>query len=112
MQFLMLLYRDRLPIDETTPELDEDDVEAWVTRMDARGARLAGDPLRLDADAVTVRVRGGSTRREDGAYLDTGNTLIGFDLLECHDIDEAVAVAAEHPMAAGFALELRPVVEP
>jgi hypothetical protein len=108
MQFLMLLYRDRVPVDSTGGSAGGD-VDEWVTRWDERGVRLAGDPLAADGEALTVRVRGGATQVDKGAFQDTGGALIGFDLLDCRDQEEAVAVAAEHPLALRFVMELRPI---
>ena len=110
MQFLMLIYRDRLPVPAGSSNPAGDDVDAWVMRMNDRGVRLAGEPLAPDADAVTVRVRGGAVQTDPAAFLDTGSALFGFDLLDCKDIDEAVAVASEHPLAARHVIELRPTV--
>ena len=108
MQFLMLIYRDRVPVEASGGPAGSD-VEVWVTRMNERGIRLAGDPLAPDSDALTVRVRGGSTQVETSAFMETGGALLGFDLLDCADQDEAIAVAAEHPLAARHVLELRPI---
>lgn len=108
MQYLMLIYRDRQPV--PVPTTSGGDVEAWVARMNERGVRLVGAPIAPDSEAVTVRVRGGSTQWEKGAFLDTGEALLGFDLLDCRDQDEAIAVAAEHPLAARHVLELRPII--
>jgi hypothetical protein len=36
---------------------------------------------------------------------------VGYDLLECADLDEAIEVARAHPMARGGRLELRPFAE-
>lgn len=108
MRYLMLIYRDRDPAPVPAPAAGVD-VEAWVTRMNERGIRLAGDPIGPDGQAVTVRVRSGSTEWGKGAFLDTGGALLGFDLLDCRDQDEAIAVAAEHPLAARHVLELRPI---
>ena len=33
----------------------------------------------------------------------------GFDLLECADLDEAIAVASKHPNARHGVMEIRPV---
>lgn len=108
MLFLMMLCRDRVPVDASPGDI-EGDVEEWVTEMDARGLRLAGDPLSPDADAVTVRVRKDEVQVERGAFLDSGGALFGFDLLDCKDLDEAITVAAAHPLAARHVMELRPV---
>jgi hypothetical protein len=37
--------------------------------------------------------------------------IAGYDILECADLDEAMEVAAQHPVARLGALELRPFVE-
>lgn len=36
---------------------------------------------------------------------------MGFDLLECADLDEAIQVARTHPMARQGRLELRPFLD-
>ena len=35
--------------------------------------------------------------------------MIGFDVLECADLDEAIEIASKHPMAYRGRLELRPL---
>ena len=110
MQFLMLIYRDRVPVPaEASAGPAGSAVESWVRRMDERGTRLAGNPLAPDDEAVTVRVRSDSNQVDEGAFLDTAGALLGFDLLDCRDQDEAIAVAAEHPLALRHVLELRPI---
>ena len=37
--------------------------------------------------------------------------IAGFDILDCADLDEAIEVAAKHPVARFGTLELRPFVE-
>jgi hypothetical protein len=34
--------------------------------------------------------------------------MAGFDVLECADLDEAIEVAAKHPMVGYGTIELRP----
>ena len=108
MRFLMLVCRDTEPV----PEGGEGgDVEEWVTAMDARGVRITGDPVAHQREAKTVRVRRGELVVTDGPYLETKEILGGFDLLECHDMAEAIEVAAAHPFASAGVLELRPIRE-
>jgi len=45
----------------------------------------------------------------DGPFAETKEQVAGFDLLECRDLDDAIAVAAGHPVAGGGALEIRPL---
>ncbi len=82
--------------------------EAWVEEMDRRGVRLEGHELRPVSDATTVSVRGGEVLIADGPFAETKEQIAGFDILECADLDEAIEVAAKHPVARFGKLEVRP----
>jgi hypothetical protein len=95
----------------TDPEgepLEEDTTEAWVTDVDGRGKRIIGDRLRPVDDATTVRVRNGEVLITDGPFTESKDWIVGFDVLECDDLDEAIEIASAHPMARAGRLELRP----
>jgi len=96
-------------VDPTGETDGDDDVDAWVTEMDARGVRLFGDALRPPSDATHVRVRRGETIIGDGPFTESKEWIAGLDLLEVSDLDEAIAIAAAHPMARGGALVLSPL---
>jgi len=81
---------------------------AWVDEMEGRGVRLQGGPLRSVSDATTVRVRQDEVLISDGPFAETKEQIGGFDILECTDLDEAIEVAAKHPVARIGTLELRP----
>jgi len=72
-----------------------------------------GNALYPTSTATTVRVtngKGGDVVTSDGPYAETKEVLSGFYILECADLDEAVAVAAKIPAAwGGGAVEVRPV---
>jgi hypothetical protein len=101
----MLVCSDTEPV-KSAPE---GDVEEWVSTMDGRGLRVAGDVLEPESKSSVVRVRDGEILVTDGPFLETKELLGGFDLLECRDMAEAIEVAAAHPMAARGVLEIRPV---
>lgn len=86
-------------------------VEAWVDEMDSRGVRLQGQELAGVEDATTIRVRGGEVVVADGPFAETKELIAGFDILDCTDLDEAMEIAAKHPVARLGALELRPFAE-
>ncbi len=44
----------------------------------------------------------------DGPFAETREWIAGVDILECADLDEAIAVAADHEMARRGRIELRP----
>src|ERR1700679_494262 len=109
MRYVMLVCRD--PSIELTPEQRTTigpEVEAWVQEMDARGVRLQGQELAGVQDATTVRVRGGEVVIADGPFAETKEQIAGFDILDCANLDEAMEVAAKHPVARFGSLELRP----
>jgi hypothetical protein len=95
-------------VDPDGEELEEDNVEAWVTDLDRRGKRVIGDRLRPAEDATTVRVRKGELLVTDGPFTESKDWIVGFDVLDCDDLDEAIEIASAHPMARAGRLELRP----
>lgn len=98
-----------LPPAPPVPEGAIDPTEAWVTEMDGSGRRLVGDRLRPAEDATTVRVRNGDLLVTDGPFIEGKEYIAGFDLIEADDLDEAIAIAAKHPMAAYGLIEIRPI---
>jgi hypothetical protein len=108
MKFMMFVCTD------TEPETDESIVPAidtWVAENDASGRRVEGSVLGAASAATTVRVRGGELLISDGPFAETKEVIVGFDVLECADLDEAIEVARAHPMAWSGRLELRPFVD-
>ena len=112
MKYMMLVCVDEAV--ELPAELQATigpDTEAWVSEMDGRGVRLQGHRLAPIQDATTIRVRGGEVVAADGPFAETKEQIAGFDILECADLDEAIEVAAKHPVARFGTLELRPFLE-
>ncbi|SCF01683.1 Uncharacterized conserved protein [Micromonospora coriariae] len=105
MKYMMFVCTDAEP--DTDPT-DVPDIHAWVAENDARGRRLQGDELAPSTAATTVRVRGGELLISEGPFAETTEVIVGFDLLDCADLDEAIEVARTHPMARHGRLELRP----
>ena len=66
-------------------------------RCSARGVLLDGARLRPVSDATTVRAPGGSPVVTDGPFAETKEQVAGYDVIDCPDLDAAVAVAAAHP---------------
>jgi hypothetical protein len=92
---------------EPDPEHDIS-IEEWLADVDGRGKRITGDALRPVGDATTVRRSQGRVIVTDGPFTESKEWIAGFDILECDDLDEAIAIAARHPQANGGKLELRP----
>ncbi len=99
--------------DWTSPE--EADTTAEYSKFGETAAQYirGGAALFPTAMATTVRVvgaRGGEVVTSDGPYAETKEVLGGCFLLECADLDEAIALAAQIPAAWDGAVEVRPVI--
>jgi|SRR3712207_3942778 len=108
MKYMMFVCTD------TEPETDESlvpDIHEWVADNDAHGRRVTGSVMAPASAATTVRVRGGELLISDGPFAETKEVIVGFDILECADLDEAIEVARRHPMAHSGRLELRALVD-
>ncbi len=101
----------------TDPEPDTDpeyvpDIDRWVTDNNAAGRRLMGQQLVPPSAATTVRVRNNEVLLSDGPFAETKELIVGFDLLECADLAEAIEVARTHPMARAGRIEIRALADP
>ena len=108
MKYMMFVCTDPEP--DTDPSVPPD-IDAWVAENDAAGRRLQGMALAPTSAATTVRVRDGQLLISDGPFAETKEVIVGFDLLECADLDEAIEVARDHPMARGGRIEIRPFAD-
>jgi hypothetical protein len=81
----------------------------WLDDVIGRGIRLHGDRLRPADEAKTVLVRDGEILVSDGPFAETKEIICGYDMLECGSLEEAVQVAAAHPVAAFGKIEVRAV---
>jgi hypothetical protein len=83
---------------------------AWIRDAAGSGHYLAGAKLCPSAAATTLRARSGRTALMDGPFAETKEQLGGYHLVECRDLDEALALASRIPtLRAGGTIEVRPV---
>jgi hypothetical protein len=122
MKFMMLVYWDSAQMDDSSdyddavaarrddggPADADDDSFPWLDDVLARGVRLDGDRLAPPRAAATVRVREGRQVVTDGPFAETKEAIAGFDILECADLNEAIQIAAAHPVAQIGSIEVRP----
>jgi hypothetical protein len=95
-------------------EPDPDDAQEeksfpWLDELQARGIWVTGDQLAPPRRARSVRVRDGKTIVTDGPFTETKEAVGGFDILECGSLEEAVEIAAAHPIAQFGTIEVRPL---
>jgi hypothetical protein len=108
VKVLALIYGD----ESRWESLDDQARETIYNRYRAFAAVAAakivdGAELASTRTATTVRVRDGESVVTDGPFAETKETLGGFFLLDCADLDEAAETAAQIPGAATGAIELR-----
>ena len=110
MKYMLLVCVDGVPDPEGDREIAEK-IGPWIEEMDGRGVRLEGHPLQSIEHATTVRVRDGEVMLTDGPFAETKEYIAGYDVLECADLDEAIEVAAKHPVAKYGTIEVRPFMD-
>lgn len=113
MQYLLLIYSDESK--EPRPGTPEGDAHfnaymKFTEELQSKKQMLAGNALDSVSTATTVRVRGGKAETTDGPFAETKEQLGGYYLVECNNLDEAVAAAAKIPSAKFGSVEVRPVV--
>jgi hypothetical protein len=84
----------------------------WAREMQARGILLVeGSQLQPTSTATTVRNSGDEVLVADGPFAETKEQILGYDVIECADLDEAIYAASRHPVAlSGGVVEVRPVL--
>ena len=112
MRFLLLVCWDAEKMDAQTEPDPTDTTEKesfpWLDDLQARGIWVTGDQVAPPRRARSVRVRDGKTMVTDGPFAETKEVVGGFDILECSSLEEAVEIAAEHPIAEMGTIEVRP----
>ena len=106
MEYLLLIIDDPAA-PPYVPE--EDNIEEWSADIERRGIARTGNRLRPPSDATTVTVRDGETIFADGPFTESKESIAGFDLIDVDNLDEALEIAAAHPMARFGRVEVRPI---
>ena len=111
MQYLLLIYTPEAVEQAMSPAEQEAYMNGYFqfTRdVETAKVLVGGEALQSVATATTVRVRDNQTLITDGPFAETHEQFGGYFLLECQDIDEAVAWAAKVPTAKYGSIEIRP----
>ena len=115
-QYLALIYG---PTDQQMDRPDDHAAEMTADYMafgeaaGAAGVLAGGNALQSTDTATTVSVlggKGGEVVTTDGPFAETKEVLGGYYLLDCPDLDQAIAWAARIPGAWHGKVEVRPVV--
>jgi hypothetical protein len=113
MRYLLSLYGDEQAEQSLTAEERRAIVDQHIVfsrRLREAGALVASEALSDSSEAKVLRGDGERSLVTDGPFAETKEQLGGFYLLECADIDEALAWAEQVPQSPGLVAEVRPVV--
>lgn len=109
MRYMMLIYEAESNA-APDPKVFEE-YGAFTAEVQGNGMFKAGDPLHPTSTATTVRVRNGNVGSTDGPFAETKEQLGGYYILDCKDLDEAIAYAAKIPSARVGSIEIRPIMD-
>jgi hypothetical protein len=101
MKYLLLVCVDP----SIVPEEQEGEIDRWLDSVGDR--RLIGSALMPTRDASTVRMRRRERLVTDGPFAETKELIGGFDVIDVETRDEALEIAATHPVAKFGAVEVR-----
>ena len=113
MKYMLTLISEEGGWDDVTPEQMQAEMSRWEAfgkELEQAGAFIAGEGLQESATATTVRLEGDERLVTDGPFAETKEQLGGFYLLECENLDEAIAWAKKVPLSGG-GIEVRPVMD-
>jgi hypothetical protein len=111
MKYLCLVYFDPqvfqdLPASERAT-LDRDSL-SYDEELTKRGHFIAAAALQPVSTATTIRKRAGKISMTDGPFAETREVLGGFIFIEARDLNEALRIAGDIPMARYGSIEVRP----
>ena len=110
MQYAILCYDSEAVVGGWSKEQDDAVMAksfAAKTRLDAQGKM--GPSVRLMPTTAATTIRAGVKPIVlDGPFAETKEQLLGFYIVECADLDEAIEVAQRFLHGSG-SLEIRPV---
>jgi hypothetical protein len=117
MRYMFLIYSRERDFAEASAQ-DREQIKAghWAVMDESRrkGVFIAGDPLQPTATATTIRKENGGPLIFDGPFAETKEQLAGYYILDCENLDEAIAWAAKIPTACRGGegcIEIRPIAD-
>jgi hypothetical protein len=114
MQYMLMCCFDET-LWAKLPEAQKDQVmqeySAFIQGIVKSGHFRASAKLQPTSMATTVREQHGQRIITDGPFAETKEQLGGYHLIECQDLDEALAIAGRIPtLRLGGTIEVRPVL--
>ena len=115
MRYMFLVYSRERDFAEASPQ-DRERIKAGhcavMDESQRKAVFIAGEPLQPTATATTVRKEEGRLLILDGPFAETKEQLAGYYILDCENLEEAIAWAARIPTACKGeegCIEIRPI---
>ncbi|WAS93168.1 YciI family protein [Nannocystis punicea] len=115
MKYIILIYSSEKAFN-ALPEQKQHQIfgeyRTYTEELTRAGALCGGEALQPSTTATTVRITEGRTIHVDGPFAETKEQLGGYYIVECADLDGALAWAAKVPeVVHGLgSAEVRPVM--
>ncbi len=84
-------------------------MDRFIEELAKAGVLVAGAGLKADASAKRISIDGDKRTVIDGPFAETRELVVGFQIWEVKDMDEAMAWVNRYPMSGD--MELRPFME-
>ena len=115
MKYMFLVYSREIPL-EQMPDMTEIKKQHFAVMDETQrlGIFHGASPLQPTSTATTVRIEGERPLILDGPFAETKEQLAGYYILDCKNLDEALAWAARIPTAckgSDGCIEVRPLAE-
>jgi hypothetical protein len=113
MQYMLMCCFDEA-LWATMPEAQKDKImqeySEFIQGIVKSGHFRAGAKLQPTSTSTTVREQHGKLITTDGPFAEAKEQLGGYHMVECQNLDEALAIAGRIPtLRVGGAIEVRPV---
>ncbi|TRC96428.1 YciI family protein [Mesorhizobium sp. WSM4303] len=114
MKYVCLVYGEEKDLHAMTPQrlakLDADSM-AYDRSLDQQGKLIIAQALQSVKTSKTVRRRQGKRLITDGPFAETKEQLLGFVMIEADDLEEALEIAGEIPLAEIGTIEIRAIYD-
>lgn len=114
MKYMLLMLANETAGPQTPEELEASGPTwyALLQEMKSAGVLVDSNGVAPGSNATTVRVREGKSMITDGPFAETHEQVGGYFVLDCENLDVALAWAARIPTASYGSIEVRPLWAP
>lgn len=114
MRYMLLIYRSESQGPPSPEEARQMRDGHWAVMDETTklGIFRGAEPLEPSSTATTIRRQDGKLVTLDGPFAETKEQLAGYYILDCNNLDEAIAWAAKLPLLSKDGqecIEIRPI---